>query len=86
MVDLDDVLARFPERANDIRRLCLSDPHFRAICEDLGLACRPLIGSDPSDDASVSHAVHELRVLREELESELLAYLNRRSGTPGPGC
>ncbi|MCE6951461.1 hypothetical protein LAZ29_11010 [Cereibacter sphaeroides] len=86
MFDLDDVLARFPERANDIRRLCLKDTHFRSICEDLGLAYRSRIGSGLPEDAGRSDAARELRALRDELEIELLAYLNARSDARSSGC
>jgi hypothetical protein len=77
MTDLDQVLARFPDHASEIRRLCLRDMRFRSICEDLVLAYRSLASVDSVRAVSPT-GLEELRVLRDELESELLSYLNRR--------
>jgi hypothetical protein len=82
MADLDQVLARFPERANEIRRMCLRDATFRSICEDLVLAYRSLDRSGLQSDAGLSAAVRELRALCAELEAELLGCLDRREA-PG---
>jgi hypothetical protein len=80
MKDLDQVLARFPQRANEIRRLYLGDTRFRSICEDLSLAYSSLTGP-VSDDPGVNSFRHDLCLLRDELESELLTYLSRHPAT-----
>jgi hypothetical protein len=77
MTDFDQVLARFPERANEIRRMCLRDSFFRSICEDLILAYGSLGRSGLNGDAGLSPAARELRSICEELEAELLAHLDR---------
>lgn len=82
MLRLDHVLIRFPERANEIRALCLGDPHFRSICEDLSLACESLSQGGQLDGATASASVIELRAVRGELEIELIQYLNGRRTDP----
>jgi hypothetical protein len=78
MTDLDQVLARFPERANEIRRMCLRDSLFRSICEDLVLAYSSLGSARLKGDSGLSVAARDLRLICEELEAELLAYLDGR--------
>ena len=79
MTDLDHVLERFPKRANEIRRLYLGNTAFRSICEDLVLAYKSLNGPFADGTTGGSDVGLELQALRDELEAELLEYLNQRT-------
>lgn len=63
--------------------MCLQDPNFRSICDDLALAYRSLNSPRPRRDAGMSPDMQELGVLRTELEAELIRYLDRGRETGG---
>jgi hypothetical protein len=84
MVDLHQALRRFPDRATAIRRLFLKDQRFRSICEDLSLAETALFALGQTLDGGDGRAAEELRLLRDDLEAELLRYLDGEAAADRP--
>lgn len=68
---LDRVLARFPEAAASLRRLALSDPEFREICEEYALAQRSLANFQARPDAAERPEVGDYQSVIAELEIEI---------------
>ncbi|MCA1300560.1 hypothetical protein [Stappia indica] len=72
---IDHVVARFPKQASIVRRLYLSDEHFRAVCEDYLLCINSLTKFEARPDANSRPEVAEYRQLRQELELEMATYV-----------
>ena len=68
---LAQAVARFPEAAAALRRLALTDPEFREICEEYALAQRSLAGFEARLDAAERPEVGEYRTVIAELEGEI---------------
>jgi len=68
---LAQAIARFPETAATLRRLALSDPGFREICEEYGLAQKSLAGFEARPDASERPEIGDYRTVIAELEGEI---------------
>lgn len=83
-LDLNPIIARFPTAARAIRRLALSDPAFRSICEDHSLASATLERFRQLSEHSERPEVAEYRGLVEGLQDEIRRYLEDRS-EHGPG-
>jgi hypothetical protein len=64
-------VARFPEAAATLRRLALTDPAFREICEEYALAERSLAGFEARLDAAERPEIGEYRTVIAELETEI---------------
>jgi hypothetical protein len=75
-------VARFPEAAATLRRLALTDPGFREICEEYALAERSLAGFEAHPDAAERPEISEYRTVIAEIESEIDRYLKGA----GPGA
>ena len=78
--DLDQVLARFPDRAETIRRLYLANDGFRSACADHGLALAALSAFEARPDSGSRPEVAEYRQLIRDLESELAALIAAAAG------
>ena len=74
-------VARFPEAAATLRRLALTDPGFREICEEYVLAERSLAGFEARLDAAERPEISEYRTVIAELETEI----DRILKDAGPG-
>jgi hypothetical protein len=72
---LAQAVARFPEAAASLRRLALTDPGFREICEEYGLAQRSLAGFEARSDASERPEIGDSRAVIADLESEIARFL-----------
>ncbi len=74
---LGPVLVRFPDRKSELLRLCLKDPFFRSLSEDLFDAeeclARLLAHSEYADRPEVA----EIRRIIAELEAEVCKYVGR---------
>jgi hypothetical protein len=64
-------MQRFPEAAATLRRLVLSDPDFRDICEEYGLAQQSLAGFEARVDAGERPEIGDYRTVIAELEGEI---------------
>ncbi|WP_198368799.1 hypothetical protein [Roseomonas rosulenta] len=78
-LDLDLVLARFPDRAVLVRHLYLTHPAFRSICEDYRLAQDGRTTFEVLATLGPRSELGEYRTLVQELEAELLATLKAAS-------
>ena len=70
-VGLARAVARFPEAATALRRLALTDPAFREICEEYALAERSLAGFEARPDAAERPEIDDYRTVIAELENEI---------------
>jgi hypothetical protein len=77
---LEHAMARFPGSANVLRRLALSAPEFRGLCEDYALAKESLARFEARPDASERPEVGDYRSVIAELEGELGQFLNVAKG------
>ncbi len=68
---LTQAVARFPGAAATLRRLAATDPRFREICEEYGLARQSLAGFEARPDAGQRPEIGDYRVVIAELESEI---------------
>jgi hypothetical protein len=68
-------MVRFPGSANALRRLALSDPEFRGLCEDYALAKESLARFEARPDAAVRPEVGDYRSVIAELEMEFGRFL-----------
>lgn len=73
---IDHVVAHFPDQASVVRRLYLSDEHFRAVCEDYLLCINSLTKFETRPDARSRPEIEDYRQLLQELELEMATYLN----------
>jgi hypothetical protein len=67
---LAHAMARFPGSSKDLRRLALSDPEFRGLCEDYALAKQSLARFEARPDAAERPEVADYRSVIAELELE----------------
>ena len=72
---VDQVIQRFPDNVVVVRRLFLSDAHFRAVCEDYALCIASLRRFEARPDAGLRPEVDDFRRIRVELELELRNHL-----------
>ena len=75
-------VARFPEAATMLRRLALTDPAFREICEEYALAERSLAGFEARPDAAERPEIDDYRTVIAELENEIDRFL-KEAGPKG---
>jgi hypothetical protein len=68
---LAQAVARFPKAAATLRRLALTDPDFREICEEYALARASLAGFQARLDAAERPEIGEYRTVIAELETEI---------------
>ena len=68
-------VARLPEAAATARRLALTDPAFREICEEYGLALRSLAGFEARPDVAERPEIGDYRAVIAELETEIDRFL-----------
>ena len=73
---VDHVIELFPASAAIVRRLYLSNEHFRATCQDLALSISSLRRFEARNDAHLRPEVEDYRKLLGELELELRRYLD----------
>lgn len=73
------VVNRFPERELEIHRLCSREPEFGAVCEDYGDALGALRHWQTQGPAGAARAL-EYHQFLQELEAEILAFLDRSRG------
>lgn len=73
-LNLDAVIARFPEHSLLIRLLCLSDPRFRSLCEEYGLACMCLARFEGLGGVAHASEIEEYRSLIASLEAEIAQF------------
>lgn len=76
-LNLDAVIARFPDQGLVIRRLCLSDPSFRSLCEEYGLARTGLVRFEKLDGAAHHREIEDYRFVIAALEVEISGFLLR---------
>ena len=76
---LDRAVARFPEAVAALRRLALTDPRFRELCEGYALAQQSLAGFEARSDAAERPEIGDYRTVIAELEGEIARFL-RESG------
>jgi hypothetical protein len=69
----------FPDRTPEILKLSLSDPRFRDLCEDLGIAHATLNRLASLQGPVERPEVAEYRTIIAELEDEVRAYLASES-------
>jgi hypothetical protein len=79
-LDLERALQRFPDEAPAIRRMFLSDPDFRSVCEDYRLAGDTLAGFQRRGGAGPRAAIDDYHRVVAELEHEIVGYLRARQG------
>lgn len=72
---LGPVLHRFPDSRATVLALSLSNPSFRALCEDLALALQTLARFEARPDADLRPEIPEYRAIIRELEDEIQAHL-----------
>ncbi|WP_353471785.1 hypothetical protein PVT71_10775 [Salipiger sp. H15] len=77
---VDHAIERFPDHAEAVRRLYLSDERFRAICEDLSLALSSLHHFERHPDAGRRPEIDDFREVLRELEAEMRSHLNAALG------
>ena len=64
-------VARFPDAAEVLHRLALTDPVFREICEEYALAQESLARFEARPDAAERLEIGDYRTVIAELESEI---------------
>ena len=64
-------VARFPEAAAGLRRLALTDPVFREICEEYALAQESLAAFEARPDAAERPEIGDYRTMIAEIEGEI---------------
>lgn len=64
-------IARFPGAAATLRRLLLTDPPFREICEEYALAQQSLALFEARPDAAERPEIGDYRTVIAELEDEI---------------
>lgn len=69
------VAARFPEEVGRLQRLVVTDPTFRELCEEYGLAQESLAAFEAMPDAAERAEVPDYRSVIAELETEISRYL-----------
>jgi hypothetical protein len=74
-LNLDDIIACFPTQGRFIRQLCLSDPSFRYLCEEYGLALTCLIRFRNLGEAAHASEIEEYRSVIGALEVEISRFL-----------
>jgi hypothetical protein len=74
MTEMRSIVARYPERELDIRRLCARESGFRAVCRDYEEAVSAL---RHWQNVAVAGKVQDYANFLEELEAEILGRLNR---------
>ncbi|MBX9748366.1 MAG: hypothetical protein K5Q68_02010 [Roseococcus sp.] len=74
---LNSVTACFPERAGLIRRLCLSNPSFRSLCEEYALARTCLSRFEALGDAAHGTEIADYRSVIQALEGEIERFVSR---------
>ena len=77
---LAQAVARFPQAASALRRLALTDPAFREVCEEYALANQSLAGFEARLDAAERSEIGDYRTVIAELEREIDRFL--REGVP----
>lgn len=80
MSDMTPILRRFAEHAFEVRRRCVLDPEFRAICEDYAAATAALTHWERDQSKA-----EDYRRLIRELEDEVLEYLRKPTDGPKKG-
>lgn len=80
MPSIDLLASRFPRQELPIRRLCVRDPEFRAVCDDYAEVRRALEHWQAAAQP-VPARVAEYRRMLEELEAEALAMLKASGDT-----
>ena len=78
-VELSCVLSRFPDRKGEINRIFEENESFRSICRDYELCSQALQRWNQSLKREAEERRVEYAELIEELESEILENLDRRS-------
>jgi len=72
------ILEKFPERASALDKLFREDENFREICADYALCLRSM-GKIIITNESMNTILVEYKNVLNELEIEMLAYLNTKS-------
>ncbi len=72
---VERVAARFPEEVGRLQRLVVTDPTFRELCEEYGLAQESLAAFEAMPDAAERAEVPDYRSVIAELETEISRYL-----------
>jgi hypothetical protein len=70
-----EIQERFPDESDTIALLALTDPDFRAICEDYDVCIDTLQYWDQSDMPEADIRVNEYRNIVRELEAEMMQAL-----------
>jgi hypothetical protein len=78
-LNLDAIITHFPDKGLLIRRLCLSDPSFRGLCDEYGLARMCLVRFEGMNDAAHALEIEEYRSVIAALEGEISGFLLRSS-------
>ena len=78
---LPEVTERFPEREATIRERYERDAEFQEVCLDYAEACRALHHWQGVSDESADRVIEQYRALLQELEVEILAFVQE-----GPDC
>lgn len=76
---LDCLTACFPDQAAVIRRLFLSDPSFRGLCEEYALALTCLGRFEDLGDAAHAVEINDYRSVIQALEGEVARFVARAS-------
>lgn len=74
-VGIAQIAARFPEEAGRLQGLAATDPDFRELCEEYGLARESLARFEAMPDAVDRPEVPDYRAVIAELESEIGRFL-----------
>ena len=73
---LAHAVARYPEAEARLRRLAVTDPEFREICEEYALAQQSLARFQALPDAAERPEIGDYRTVIAELEGEIGRILN----------
>jgi hypothetical protein len=78
---LERVAAKFPRDAGRLQGLAVTDPEFRELCEEYGLAQESLAVFEAMPDAAERPEVSDYRSVIAELETEIGRFLGgQRAG------
>lgn len=72
---VEQVAARFAAEVGRLQRLAVTDPTFRELCEEYGLAQESLAAFEAMPDAAERAEVPDYRAVIAELETEIGRYL-----------
>ncbi len=74
------ILDRFPDRSEHLLYLYQNDDNIRHICDDMIMAVKTLHDFERRVDGDHAREIEDFRQVIAELDSELIAAVDQRSG------